>query len=61
MLPQSYKFSHSLFLNHFLQVLIIFNQRDQVPLFRYINWDDEVSRLVGGRKVLGDMSATLGL
>ena len=31
------------------------NQRDQVPPFRYINQDDEVSHLVRGMKVLGNM------
>ena len=46
MLPQSYEFSHGLCLNNFLQVLLIGNQRDQVPPFRYIDWDDEVSHLV---------------
>ena len=43
------------FLNNFLQVLLIGNQRDQVPTFRHINLDDEVSHLVRARKVLGDM------
>ena len=46
MLPQSYTFSHGLCLNNFLQVWLIGNQRDQVLLFRYINWADEVSHLV---------------
>ena len=55
MLPQSYNCSHGICLNNFLQVLLICNQRDQVPPFRYINWDDEVSRLVKVRKVLGNM------
>ena len=55
MLPQSYKFSHGLCLNNFLQVLLISNKRDQVTPFRYINQDDEVSHLVRGRKVIGDM------
>ena len=55
MLPQSYTFSHGLCSNNFPQVLLIGNQRDQVTLLTYINWDDEVSRLVRGRKVLGDM------
>ena len=55
MLPQSYKFSHGLCLNHFLQVWLIGNQRDQVTLFRCINQSDEVSRFVRGRKVLEDM------
>ena len=36
MLHQSYEFSHGLCLNNFLQVCLIFNQRDQVPPFRYI-------------------------
>ena len=55
MLPQSYEFSHGLCLNNLLQVLLIGNQRDQAPSFRYINWEYEVSRLVRGGKVLGDM------
>ena len=55
MLPQSYKISHGLCLNKPLQILLIGNQRDQVTLFRYINWDDEVSHLVIGRKVLDNM------
>ena len=55
MLPQSYKISHGLCLNNLLQVLLIGNQRDQVTLFIYINWDDQVYHLVRGRKVLGDM------
>ena len=54
MLPQSYTFSHGLCLNNFLQVLLICNQRDQVPLFRYINQADKVSHLVIVMKVLGD-------
>ena len=55
MLPQSYELSHGLCLNNSLQVLLIGNQRYQVPLFRYINQDDEVSRLVRGIKLLGGM------
>ena len=55
MLPQSYKFSHGLCLNNFLQVLLIGNQRYQVTPFRYINWTDQVSRLIRGRRVLQDM------
>ena len=55
MLPQYYKFSHVLCLNHFLQVFLTGNQRDQVPLLRYINWADEVYYLVRGRKLIGDM------
>ena len=31
------------------------NQRYQPPPFIYINWGDEVSRLVRGRKMIGDM------
>ena len=54
MLPQYYKFSHGLCLNNFLQVWLIGNQRYQVIPFRYINWADEVSHLVIGRKVLED-------
>ena len=55
MLPQSYKFSHGLFLNHLLQVFLIGNQRDQVPLFISNNQDDDVYNLVSGWKVLGNM------
>ena len=55
MLPKSYTFSHGLCLNNFLQVLLICNQRDQVPLFRYINQADKVSHLVIVMKVLGYM------
>ena len=51
MLPQSYKFYHGLCLNNILQVWFIVNQRDQGTLLRYINPDDEVSRLVRGRKI----------
>ena len=60
MLPQSYTFSHGLSLNNYLQVLSIGNQRYQVPPLRYINWCDEVSHLVRGRKVLGDMRYLMG-
>ena len=55
MFPQSYKSSHNLCLDNFLQVLSIGNQRDQVTPFIYINGSDEVSHLVRGRKVLEDM------
>ena len=55
MLPQSYTFSQGLCLNNFLQVLLICNQRDQVPPFRYINQADKVYHLVIVMKVLGDM------
>ena len=55
MICQSYAFSHGLCLNNSLQVFLIVNQRDRVPPFKYINWEDEVSHLVRGRKVLGDM------
>ena len=55
MLPQSYTFSHGLCLNNFLQVLLICNQRDQVPPFRYINQADKVSHLFMVMKVLGDI------
>ena len=55
MLPQSYTFYHDLCLNNFLQVLLICNQRDQVPPFRYINQADKVFHLVIATKVLGDM------
>ena len=54
MLPQYYKCFHSLCLNNFLQVWLIGDQRYQVIPFRYINWADEVSHLVIGRKVLED-------
>ena len=52
MLHHSYKFSHGLFLNNFLQVWLIGNQRDPVPPFIYVNWADEVSHLVRIRKVI---------
>ena len=55
MLLQSYKFSHRLYLNNFLQVWLMCNQRDQVPSFRYINWDGAVHHLFRRIKVLGDM------
>ena len=55
MLHQSYKISHSLCLNNFLQVWFIGNQKDHVTPFRYINWADYVSHLVKGRKLLGNM------
>ena len=55
MLPQSYKFSHDLCLNNFLQFLLIVNQRNQVTLFRYINKADEVSHLIRVWKVIGDI------
>ena len=55
MLPRSYKFSHSLCLDHFLQFLFICKQRDQVHQFRSINRYDEVSHLVRRSKVLGGM------
>ena len=55
MIPQPYKFSHSLCLNNLLQVWLMGNQRYQVNLFRYSNCSDEVSHLVIERKVLGDM------
>ena len=55
MLPQYYNFSHGLCLNNFFQFWFIGNQRDQVPLFRYNNQDDEVSHCVRGGKVIGDM------
>ena len=55
MLPQSYEFSRDLCLNHLPQVLLICNQRDQVPPFRYINQYDEVSRLVRVSIELWDM------
>ena len=55
MISQSYNISHGLFLNNFPQVWLIGNQRYQAPLFTYINQDYELSHLVGGMKVLGDM------
>ena len=55
MLPQSYTFSHGLFLNNLFQVFLLGNQIDQVPPFRYTNWDDEVYHFVRWIKVLGDM------
>ena len=55
MLPQSYTFSHGLYLYNLFQVLLVGNQRDQVLPFRYINQDDEVSHFVRGSKVIGDM------
>ena len=55
MFPQSYKISHYLCLNNFLQVWLIGNQRYQVPLFKYINHYGDVSHLVRGNKVLGGM------
>ena len=45
-IPQSYKSPHGLFLNNFLPVLLIGNERGQANPFRYINWDDEVSNIV---------------
>ena len=59
MLPQSYKFSQGLFLDTFLQVLFIGNQRYQVTLFVYINRSGEVSCLFIRRKVLEDMKYLL--
>ena len=55
MIPRSYKFSYSLCLDDFLQVWLIGNKRDQVCPFIYMNQDGEVSHLVRGSKVLGDM------
>ena len=55
MLHQSYTFSLGFCLNNFLQFWSIGNQRDQVPLFRYINQADRVYRFVRGWKVIGDM------
>ena len=54
MLPQPYNVSHGHCLNNFLQVLLIGNQRDQVPPFRYINQEDEVFNFFRRSKVLGD-------
>ena len=58
-LPKSYKISHSLCLNNFLQVWLIGSQSYQVPPFRYINWDDETYHLVRGRKVIGMMKYSM--
>ena len=55
MINQSYDFYHGLCLNNVLQVWLIGNQRYQVPPFRYINRDDEVSCLVRVMKVIGHM------
>ena len=55
MIPQSYKSSHDLYLNNFLQVFSIGNQRDQVTLLRCINISDKVYHFVRGRKLLRDM------
>ena len=55
MLTQSCKFSHGLCWNDSLQVWLICNQRYQVLLFRYINWDHKVPHFFRGWKVLGDM------
>ena len=54
MLPQSYTISHGISFNNLLQVLFICNQRYQVPLSRFNNQYDGVSRLVRERKELGD-------
>ena len=55
MLPQSYKFSHGLCFNNFLQVQLIGNQRYQVPPFRYIIQYDVLSNLVRGWNLQGGM------
>ena len=52
---QSCEFSHGLCLNNFLPIWFIGNQIDHAPLFRYINGGGEVSCLVRGRRVRGDM------
>ena len=54
-IPQYCIFSHSLLLNNLLRLLLTVNQIYQVTLFRCINWDDEVTHLVRGSKVLGGM------
>ena len=41
--------------DNLLKYLLIGNQRYQVPPFIYINRVDDVSHMVRGRKVLGDM------
>ena len=51
-IPQYYKFYLGLCMKIFPQVLLIGNQRYQVPLFRYINRSDEVSHLVRVGKVI---------
>ena len=61
MLHQSYEFSHGLCMNDLLQVWLIGNQRYLVPLFRYINRDNDLSCLVIERKVLGDMKYLMRL
>ena len=48
-------------MNNFPQVWLLGNQRDQVPPSRYVYWEDEVSHLVIGRKVLGDMKYLMRL
>ena len=60
MLHWSYKFSHGLCLNNLPQVLLIHNQIYQVIPSRYIIWDYEVSHLVRGLKVKGDMKYLMG-
>ena len=55
MIPQSYKISHGIWLNNFLQVWLMGNQIDQPPLFRYIYWADEVSHIFRRRKVPENM------
>ena len=51
-IPQAYELSHGICLNNVVQVLLLGNQRDQVPPLRYIHRHDKVSRLVRGRKVI---------
>ena len=55
MIPQSYNYSHDLCLNNFLQLWLIGNQRYQVTLFRYTNWDDDMFRFIIQKKLLQDM------
>ena len=55
MILQYYELSQRVCLNNPLQIQLIGNKIYQPPPFRYINWDDELSRLVRGGKVLGDM------
>ena len=59
MIPQSFKFSHSLCLNNFPQVQLIGNKRYKIHQFRYINQADEVYYFVRGRKVLGFMKYSM--
>ena len=59
MFLQSYECSHGLCLDNFLQVLLIVNQIDWVPPFRYINRGGDVSHSVLGRKILWYMKCLI--